>query len=238
MKKFSPGYLPTLMTIPAVLIMLTLSVWQLNRYFWKVELLDTLNQQLAAAAVPLPSGDLVPDVWSYRRVSLAGTFLHDKEIHLFAHTVKGLKGFQIITPFVREDAEGTVLINRGWVPEHKKEAITRLEGNVSGVVEISGIVRKAWAKSYDFLPKSNADTNVWLYGELDDMATHLKLNVSPVFVEIDAGPVPGGFPKGGQTRVSVPNNHIEYFVTWLGMGGAMFVIYLVYGYRRARDTQV
>ncbi|MEH6476349.1 MAG: SURF1 family protein [Sneathiella sp.] len=236
MKKFSPGLLPTVMTIPAVFIMLALSVWQVDRYFWKVNLLDTLQQQLAADGVQLPSGDLSVDEWGYRRVTLNGEFQHDQEIHLFAHTLKGRKGFQIITPFVRSGGKGTVLVNRGWVPEEKKEAAARPEGNIRGEIEISGIARKPWEKSYSFLPESNAETNVWLYGELDDMAKTLGITVSPLFVELDVMTVPGGLPIGGQTRMSVPNNHIEYAVTWFGMGGAMFVIYLLFGFRRARPT--
>ncbi|WP_169567785.1 SURF1 family protein [Sneathiella limimaris] len=235
MKKFSPGILPTLMTIPLVLILLGLSLWQINRYSWKVDLLDNLEQQLAEQPQQLPS--VVDDIeeWNYRRVFLTGEFLHDKEIHLFAHAEKGLKGFQIITPFKRSDADTIVLVNRGWVPEYKKEADDRAEGNITGEIRISGIVRKPWEKSYSFLPESNAESNVWLYGELDAMAAHLNLTVEPVFVELDKMDVPGGFPKGGQTRITVPNNHVEYAITWFGLAVAMLVIYGLYGMRKAKN---
>jgi len=235
MKKFAPGLLPTLMAVPLVVTLLVLSAWQINRYFWKVELLDNLNQQLSQAAVPLPAGNLNPQEWSYRRVTVTGTYLHDKEIHLFSHAVEGRKGFQIITPLQRSDGKGIVLVNRGWVPEDRKTAVSRLEGNVAGEVTVSGIVRKPWGKSYSFMPESNKETNVWLYGELKDMGAYLKLDVAPVFVELDDDPVPGGYPIGGQTRISVPNNHLAYSVTWLFLGGALFCIYVIFGMRRAKE---
>lgn len=237
MKKFAPGLWPTLMTIPAVIILLTLSFWQLNRYNWKVDLIDQLESRLSEAAVPMPEQNIDPEKWAHRRVSIEGVFDHSKEIHLFSHAEKGRKGFQIITPFTQTNGAGVILVNRGFVPENRKEAKYRQEGQIEGPQALSGIIRKPWTKSYDFLPDNSAETNVWLYGDLDQMAAHLKLDVVPVFVELDDLPVPGRFPLGGQTRVSVPNNHIEYFFTWLGLAGAMLAIYGLYGISRAKKLE-
>jgi surfeit locus 1 family protein len=147
MKHFSPGVWPTMIAVPVVLILLALSVWQVTRYSWKTDLLDRLEAQLNLAPVPLPGGDMDAEEWGYRRVTLSGHFLHDREIHLFAHADKGVKGFQIITPFVRTGGEGVALVNRGFVPVYLKAADSRKEGLVTGNVTISGIVRKPWGKS-------------------------------------------------------------------------------------------
>lgn len=157
MKNFKPGITPTLITLPLIIVLLGLSFWQLNRYQWKVGLLDNIQQQLSEDATALPSVNIDPENWQYRRVFLTGRFLHDKEIHLFAHAEKGQKGFHIITPFERADGAGIVLVNRGWVPERLKDAATRPQGNIEGDTEISGIVRKAWTKSYSFLPDSDPE---------------------------------------------------------------------------------
>lgn len=237
MKKFSPGLWPTVMTVPAVLIMLSLSIWQLDRYTWKIDLIETLEHQLSTAAVAMPVGDFDVEEWAYRRVSLSGEFQHDKEIHLFSHAAKGHQGFQIITPLVRSDDGSIILVNRGWVPKDKKDPASRLEGQLSGIQVMEGIVRKPWTKSWTYMPDNNPDTNVWLYGELDQMAGHLNLDVAPVFVELEKADIPGGLPLGGQTRMSVPNNHIEYFFTWAGLAVAMIIIYGLFGIKRARKLQ-
>lgn len=235
MTNFRGGFWPTLMTIPIIATLLALSAWQLYRYGVKVELIETINSQLSAPAVALPATDIVPADWFYKRVTLRGHFDHGSELHLFSHTKKGRKGFQIITPLVRSDNEGIVLVNRGWVPEEMKLAKNRMAGQAEGVQELTGIVRTPWGKAWDFMPASNAESNVWLYGELDAMAAHLGVKVAPVFVELDKMDVSGGFPMGGQTRVSLPNNHISYFLTWLGLAAAMAVIYVLYGRRRAKE---
>jgi surfeit locus 1 family protein len=229
MKKFSPGLLPTLITVPVVIILLALSVWQVNRYVWKVNLVDQINSQLAADPVPLPAGAIIPEDWQYRRVSVTGTFDHENELHLFSHADKGRKGFQIITPIRRSVERDVVLVNRGWVPESRRDPATRMAGLLEGEITVNGIVRKPWGKSWSFMPASNAETNIWLYGELAAMSDKIGTKVAPVFVEVGASEIPGGFPIGGQTRVTIPNNHIQYAFTWLGLALAMIVIFVLYG---------
>ena len=224
MKNFSPGLIPTLITIPCVLILLALTIWQVNRYSWKLELLDTIDTQLSAAPETLPPGDIDPELWHYRRVSLTGEFDHNNEIHLFAHAEAGRAGFHIITPFKRSNEKDIILVNRGWVPEPRKDPQTRTEGLIEGETTVTGVARKPWEKS-------------WLYGELSAMADHLGIEVAPVFVELDENEIPGGLPIGGQTRITLPNNHIQYAFTWLGLAVAMIVIYVLYGLKRGREKQ-
>ena len=43
------------------------------------------------------------------------------------------------------------------------------------------------------------------------------LNTAPVFIDADANStVPGG-PIGGQTRVSLRNEHMSYIITWFSL---------------------
>ena len=41
------------------------------------------------------------------------------------------------------------------------------------------------------------------------------------FVDADAAPNPGGMPLGGVTIVELPNNHLQYAVTWYGIAAAL-----------------
>ena len=41
-------------------------------------------------------------------------------------------------------------------------------------------------------------------------------------------------PIGGQTRVDIPNDHLQYAITWFGLGLALAVIYLVFHYQAGR----
>jgi surfeit locus 1 family protein len=48
--------------------------------------------------------------------------------------------------------------------------------------------------------------------------------IVPIFIDADATPNPGGFPVGGVTLIDLPNNHLQYAVTWYGLAAALAVI--------------
>ena len=51
---FRPTFWPTVFTIPAVLLMLGLGVWQLERLQWKKAIIAERTQRTSAAPIPLP----------------------------------------------------------------------------------------------------------------------------------------------------------------------------------------
>ena len=53
-------------------------------------------------------------------------------------------------------------------------------------------------------------------------------NLAPFFLEAEKSDVPGGWPRGGQTRLDLPNNHLQYALTWFLLALCLVVIYAVY----------
>ena len=48
-------------------------------------------------------------------------------------------------------------------------------------------------------------------------AKQLSGPVAPYFIDADATPNPGGWPRGGLTVVRFANSHLVYALTWFGM---------------------
>ena len=48
--------------------------------------------------------------------------------------------------------------------------------------------------------------------------------VLPFFVDANATPNPGGWPKGGVTLIDLPNNHLQYVITWYGLALALVIV--------------
>ena len=95
---FRPTFWPTVFTIPAVLLMLGLGVWQLQRLQWKEALINERVTRTAGAPIALPGpNDPVADL-EYHRVLVEGEFLHDKEIFLGARSLNGNAGYHLVTP--------------------------------------------------------------------------------------------------------------------------------------------
>ena len=230
--RFRPTFWPTVFTIPALLVLLGLGTWQLDRLAWKTALIDGIQSRMATAPAPLvevlaEAGDDLGSV-QYRRVSLTGAFRHDAETYLAARSMNGNPGYHVVTPF-EIAGDGSVLVDRGWVPLERKLPDARAEGQVTGEVTLDGVIRvprpaKSWLQ-----PDNEPQNNMWFWVDLPTMAAHVGVaDAAPVYVEADPAENPGGFPIGGQTRVSLPNDHLQYAITWYALAVILAVIYVVY----------
>ena len=239
MLKLRPLLWPTIMMIPIVLFSLSLGVWQMERRAWKRDILDRIATNQAAAPMTLDEllkGD--PLRFEYGRVKVSGSFLHDKEFFLAARSLKNKVGMQVVTP-VRTDDGIIVLFDRGWIPSEKKEPDKRAEGQLPGKVELVGIVRRSQIKR-QFAPDNDPARNFWFHVDVPVMRQMAGGKPDPVldgfFLEADATPNPGGIPVGGQTRLDIPNDHLQYAITWFLIALAGVGVYLAYHWENGRLT--
>ena len=54
-------------------------------------------------------------------------------------------------------------------------------------------------------------------------------------IEADATPNPGGLPIGGQTAAELPNNHLQYAITWYGLAAGLVGVWIGFGLTRGRE---
>ena len=54
------------------------------------------------------------------------------------------------------------------------------------------------------------------------------------FLEADGTANPGGLPVGGQTRLDIPNDHLQYAITWFLIALAGAGVYLAYHWENGR----
>ncbi len=222
----------TVAALTGFAILAGLGTWQINRLAWKQSVIANIQTRIAMPAVPLPVGDaLDPDAWQYRRVAVRGRFLHEHEMHVLAHTQRGNVGYDLITPLQREDG-GYVLVNRGWVPQAKKQQSSRPQSLDPGVVVIEGIAQKGWAQAF-FVPDNNPVQNLWFFGDIPAMAANAGISAPRIFVEAAPYPDPTKLPLGGQTRLDIPNNHLQYAITWYSLAAILAVFYILIYRRRA-----
>jgi surfeit locus 1 family protein len=235
---FRPTFWPTVFTIPALLVLLGLGSWQLDRMHWKDALIAGRTARTAAAPMILPAAgtELSPSALAdieYRRATATGRFLHDREMYLAARTLQGAIGYQVVTPLQQTDGS-IVLVNRGWVPADRKDPARRAEGQTQGIVTVEGAVR-APGRQHWLQPDNEPAKNLWFWSDLSAMARQASVpaeRLVPVFLEAGPAPNPGGLPAGGQTRVNLPNDHLQYAITWYALAVGLAAIYVVYHWRR------
>lgn len=222
----------------AFALLIALGTWQVQRLHWKNALEAQIAERIEAQPLPLAemevryraTGDV--DYWP---VTLSGTFQHDGERHFFA-TWEGQSGFYVYTPLRLDDGR-YVLVNRGFVPYDLKDASTRPAGQVEGAVTVTGLARNPLTeKPGSLVPDNDLAKNVFYWKDRDAMAATAGLPqgavVLPFFVDADKAANPGGLPVGGVTMIDMPNNHLQYAVTWYGLAAALLGVMGVWLLRR------
>ena len=229
---------PGLTVAVAIMIamLIGLGVWQVQRLRWKLDLIATMDRKMHAAPVmvdggaapfaPTPEND-------YARVVIQGHFDNAREAYVFTTGPEGDPVYHVLTPFTT-DAGHTYLVDRGMVPMEKRDPASRAQGRIEGETRVTGVWRTPDGPGL-FTPAPDLVHRIWYARDLKAIAAqdHVVLS-APVVIEADATPVPGGWPKGGQTVVDLPNNHLSYAVTWFGLAAGLFGVYLAYHVSKGR----
>jgi surfeit locus 1 family protein len=234
---------PAMATLVVLAILLSLGFWQLERKEWK----EGLIAQIEARAHGEP-GEIAPEAawpgWraaedEFRRVRVAGLFLHDKEVlvHGLMSAQRGspMQGFYIFTPLGLASG-AVVMVNRGFVPTELRNPARRGETLSSGEVTVTGLVRAPEARGW-FMPENRPERDEWFTRDIAAMAEARGLDrVAPFW--IDAEPLAGatGWPRPGQTRLPIANNHFGYALTWFGLALTLVGVFGAWSWGRRGST--
>ncbi|RIY03397.1 SURF1 family protein [Aureimonas flava] len=220
--------------LAGIAILVSLGTWQVERLFWKRDLIATIDARIHAA--PVDVSDLArraaagEDI-DYVPVRATGRFLHDGERYFLA-TREGEAGWHVLTPLALEDGS-VVFVNRGFVPYERKDKATRAGGNPPGDVTVAGLARAApTAKPNWFVPDNDPAKNAFFWRSVPEMAQGLDLpagsRLLPFLIDAGEGQVGPEAPIGGTTVIDIPNSHLEYAITWFSLAFALLVIFVLF----------
>lgn len=219
---FKPKLIPTIASITALAILFTLCGWQLKRLSWKENLINLRIERFEGKSLSLESINN-PEKNEFRKVSINGMFLNDKEMFMPALSKRGNNGFHILVPL--ETKNGKIIIyDTGWVPTHKKEKIDR-ESNVDNSFSIKEAVIRLPGRKGKFQPDNEPQNNFWFFVETNVMANYLDLELEQSYYLEATNNGPNGFPIGNQTRIYIRNNHLQYAITWFLIACGLIGVY-------------
>lgn len=204
-----------------------LGYWQIERRAWKLDLIERIDARVHGDPVAAPMRDDWANVSrardEYRKVSVTGTYRNDLETQVYTATDYGA-GYWVMTPLLRGD--GTiVMINRGYVPTDHREADSRPESHVDGQVTVTGLLRIDEPLG-TFIRDNVPEEDRWYSRDVRAMAIKRGLNgddVAPYFIDGDGAENLAKLPVGGLTKISFPNNHMTYALTWFGLAALTIV---------------
>lgn len=188
-------------------ILVALGTWQVQRLAWKQDLLAGIEARIGADPVPLRDA-VEPEFQRYAPVEVTGQFA-EGHIRMLASRRSIGPVHRIIRPFLADDY-GRVLVDTGWQPDDAavqdvpQERLTLL-GNLDNPQEADS-----------FTPPPDIDANLWFARDVPAMAA--ALGTEPVMIvlrempQTDLGVTPWPVDTAG-----IPNDHLQYAVTWFSL---------------------
>ncbi len=217
---------PLFFGILGTVVLVSLGTWQLQRLTWKEGVIAEINARIASDPVALPD-PIDEEGDKYLPVAASGTITED-EIHLLASTRDAGAVYRLVSAF-ETDGGRRIMIDRGWIKTVDKEAARPAHD-----VDVVGNLH--WPDERDsFTPANDVEGNIWFARDVDQMAE--VLNTEPVLLIVredsDKGTIATPLPVD---TAALPNNHLEYVLTWYGLA-IVWVAMTLYYLRRMRKTK-
>lgn len=221
-----PGF--TLLCLPIFVLLGGLGLWQLERLQWKLGLIAEMHRNMAAAPISLDAAlALGNDRAEYRQVTVTGRFDNANEAYVFTTGPHGEPVYHVLTPLMLGNGRA-MMIDRGYVTIALRNPISRPLSEPHEPVEVVGIWRTSERPGL-FTPPPDFAHRVWFSRDVSGIARADRVRLgAPAILDAIARPGAPEWPRGGQTRVDLPNDHLQYALTWFLLAGALVVVYFTY----------
>lgn len=200
----------------AIIILLSLGTWQLERLRWKTEILNTMRTSLSLPPLEI-SDEIIKNIknHSYRQIQLSGHYLYDNYITIYSKVLDKKVGKHLVIPFKTQ--YGTILVNRGFIPKDFKI----LDSTNSESIKINGIVKFQQNINY-FTPNNSISKNEWYYININEISEYISIPLLDFFI-IEENNIEEKYPVGSQYNINIPNDHLQYAITWFSLALALSI---------------
>lgn len=198
-----------------IFVVLSLGTWQVFRLDLKNNLIFNLENNLKKNFVSF-NIDIDQE---YTKVLLKKKDLKSK-IFLY-HLNKGEIGFKVIVPY-EVNSSLIVLVDKGWV---RKDKINLIKNTLLNDDVIEGYTKKI-TKNNLFTPNNNIKEDFSYSIDVDSLKKSLNKNIYPLLIiqtsKINKDIIPNEY------EVRIPNNHLQYAITWYGLAIVTIIFFLYY----------
>ncbi len=221
-------FLPLFFGILGTAILLWLGFWQVSRLEWKEGVLAEIDRRISDAPVAIPA-EPTEEADQFLSVTATG-LITDQEAHVLASSKTTGAIYRVVAAFETEEGR-RVLLDRGWIkPPSKDDTRAPVQATITGNL--------LWPDERDgYTPENDVAGNIWFARDIAQLAE--VLNTEPVLVITrgtnETNPVVTPMPV---TSTGIPNDHLQYAVTWFGLAFIWVVMTLYYLRRMRSDKKV
>lgn len=219
-------WFPLLLGVLGVAILFGLGAWQVARLGQKQAQIATIEARIGAEPTDLPAApEAAAD--QYRPVRVTGALSGGEAPVLTSLQGEG-PGYRVVSALATGDRR--ILVDLGFVPEEAKTM-----PRASGPVTVTGNL--LWPQETDsWTPAPDQGRNIWFARDVDAMAEALGTEPVLLVARSIEGADLGTIPLPVDTA-AIPNDHLNYAMTWFGLAAVWAAMSLALGYRSLRGPK-
>ncbi|WP_204113886.1 SURF1 family protein [Shimia biformata] len=219
--------LPLVFGILGTAILVSLGNWQVRRLAEKEAYLAAIDARIGAAPVALPASP-DPEADRFLPVLVSGTYTGD-ELHVLVSVKQVGAGYRIISAFETDDGR-RIMVDRGFIRTGAKD-----DARPDGPATVTGNLH--WPDEVDsFTPDNDLEENIWFARDVPAMAAALNTEPTLVILRETSQTDPPVTPLPVTTE-GIPNDHLQYIVTWYGLAIVWVAMTLYYLRRQRKDKK-
>ena len=186
--------------------LLYLGKWQIDRLYWKLDVLKKIDQKIAAAPVLLPA-EPSESVHKYLSVEISGQLLQES-IRVLASKKRYGAGYRIIHVFRTNGRR--LLVDLGFVGLE-----TDYDIDLSSDISLVGNLH--WPDEVDnFTPEPDLEDNIWFARDVERVASALQ--TEPILIILKDSTLKDKNIKPMPIDTThIPNDHLQYAITWFSL---------------------
>ncbi len=227
----------TLLVIAAVIVMIRLGLWQLDRLDQRRAFNARVEEQLAQSALEISEENLRADLYNmeYREAIVLGEYDHDRQVVLRNQDWQGRLGVHLLTPLIVQGSDRAIMVNRGWIPYEDFEAGKLSQFDENGLVEVNGVIRRSQTKPRiggraDQIPaEGEPPLQAWNWINVGGIAGQLPYELLPVYLQGSPEPSRDQMPYRTQLELDLSEgSHLGYAFQWFTFALILAIGYPIY----------
>jgi surfeit locus 1 family protein len=203
--------------------------WQLHRYHFKKNLLQTYEQNKLKPPLTLAQYNATPQATQFQKIVVTGNYVTQQTVLLQNKPYKEQLGYEVITPLKMAGEKSQLLVDRGWVAQGNENSGSVLH-TLGDTEKITGAVKLL--NEHQFILGKNildATRKPMLMQKLDidELSGLTGQSYFPFVLRLSAD-APEGFVRDWVITAVQPERHLGYAFQWFAMALALLIAYFCF----------
>lgn len=240
--------IPTLLVPLAVVVMVRLGMWQLDRLDQRrahnrqvLAMRSAQPVELDAQTITGAYPDSVEDdlsSWEYRTARVRGEYDPGKGMIIRNQAWKHQPGVHMLIPLLIQGTDQAVLVDLGWIPQEEYRKGQWKRYIQSGPLTIQGMIRTsqsppALGGQPNPTPQSGQHITAWNFIDIEAIQEQMPYPLLPVYIQAAPRGEQDSLPFRTQPEFELTSGpHLGYAIQWFAFATVLGIGYPVYVYRK------